>query len=72
MIVARRVAASQVAGQAGGEPDESPHTEEATEPVDPAHRLLPRPYAEAEGEDRAADIVCSATNRGGEPPPREG
>src|SRR5438046_3085833 len=58
---------SQFAGQAGDDPYDDPYPEETTEPVDAAP-----PHGEAEDEDRAANVVCGATDHGAESPPREG
>src|ERR1700730_1106329 len=64
--------ASQCAAQTDYEPDERSRPEQATEPVDPSHQLLPRPRGEADDEDCAADIVRGPAGRGGESPTREG
>ena len=57
--------------ESGDDPDQHPHPEETTEPIDPARRLLQRPHGEAEDEDHAADVVCAASGQSGEAPPRQ-
>jgi hypothetical protein len=62
----------EFAGQAGNDRNECPRSEETTEPVDPAHRLLPCPHSESKREDRATDLVCGgAIGLGRKSPPSE-